>query len=260
MIRNVLRSSKRLIGPAVTTALVILAPAGTAWGQPSEVTELHANDAAAGDNFGDSVSIGGDTAIVGAPLNNGAGTWSGSAYIFQQDPLDPDTWDEVQELHADDADILDIFGWSVSISGDVAIVGAPWNDHSELTNPGAAYLFLRDENGPDEWGHISTVTASDPGQSDALRWSVSISGVFAIVGAPGAGSDPGAAYIFIPGVSQSGQWEQVAKLTASDGASGDKFGWSVSISGDTVLVGAKDEDDNGISSGSAYVFVKPPGG
>ena len=95
--------------------MLLVTPAGTAWGQPSQVTELHASDAFALDEFGFSVSIDGDTAVVGAPLNNDAGSDSGSAYIFQQDPLDPDTWVEILILRAADAASLDQFGYSVSI-------------------------------------------------------------------------------------------------------------------------------------------------
>ena len=239
--------------------MLLVTPAGTAWGQPSQVTELHASDAFALDEFGFSVSIDGDTAVVGAPLNNDAGSDSGSAYIFQQDPLDPDTWVEILILRAADAASLDQFGYSVSISGDFAIVGAKGDDDGGSSS-GSAYIFRRDSNGSNQWGQIAKLIASDAAAGDILGWSVSISGNVAIVGAPGDAGDRGAAYIFIPAVGQSGQWEQVAKLRASDGDTIDRFGWSVSISGDTAVIGAYLDSDNGIFAGSAYVFVKPPGG
>lgn len=254
MTRNVFRYYKRLIGPVVTTTLVLLAAAGTAWGQPSEVTKLLASDAAAEDEFGFCVSISGDTAVVGAPFHDHlAGSNSGSAYIVQQDPADPDTWDEIKELIAQDAFVGDLFGFSVAISGDVAIVGARRDDDGGI-NAGSAYIFRRDQGGIDQWGQWSKVTASDAAAGDHFGWSVSISGEVAIVGAADATNGTGAAYIFIP--AEADQWEQVAKLTASDGVNNDNFGYSVSISGDTVIIGAPGD----LFSGSLYIFNKPPGG
>jgi hypothetical protein len=101
------------------------------------------------------------------------------------------------------------------------------------------------------------LTASDGAESDNFGWSVSISGDYAVVGAYGdddKGSASGSAYVFV----RSGTtWTEQQKLTASDGASTDFFGHSVSISGDTAIVGADGNDDKGINSGSAYVFALP---
>ena len=98
------------------------------------------------------------------------------------------------------------------------------------------------------------MTASDSVSGDYFGISVSVSGDTAIVGAyfdDDNGYQRGSAYIFV----QSGlSWSHQAKLTASDGASGDKFGLSVSVSGNTAVVGANHDDDNGENSGSAYVF------
>ncbi len=100
------------------------------------------------------------------------------------------------------------------------------------------------------------VLAADGDSSDYFGWSVSISGETAIVGAyqdDDHGSDSGSAYIF---VRNGEQWVEQAKLTAADGASDDYFGYTVSISGDTAIVGAYDDDDHGSDSGSAYIFVR----
>ena len=107
---------------------------------------------------------------------------------------------------------------------------------------------------------IAKLTASDGAVYDAFGISVAISGDTAIVGAQGDddnGTDSGSAYIFI---KNAGVWSQAAKLTASDGAVDDFFGYSVAISGDTAIVGAWLDDDNATDSGSAYVFVKPVSG
>ncbi len=239
-------------------ALMLLMTAGTAWGQPSEVTKLLASDAAAEDEFGFSVSISGDTAVVGAPFHDHlAGSNSGSAYIVQQDPADPDTWNEIKELIALDAFTGDHFGTSVSISGDFAIVGARLDD-DDGSNSGSAYIFYRDQNGTDEWGQVAKITASDAAAGDRFGTSVSMSGGLAVIGATGVGSAVGAAYIFER--DGAGVWNEVAILTASDGVANDVFGISVSISGYTALVGAWAHPDNGILSGAAYVFQQDHGG
>jgi len=106
----------------------------------------------------------------------------------------------------------------------------------------------------------SKLTASDGGEEDYFGTAVSISGNYAIVGAYGDddnGSNSGSAYVF----ERTGDgWIQLAKLTASDGASDDYFGRTVSISGNYAIVGAYGDDDNGLSSGSAYIFEKPVDG
>ncbi|HIL12369.1 MAG TPA: hypothetical protein EYG16_01710, partial [Deltaproteobacteria bacterium] len=92
----------------------------------TNVKKITASDADGGDLFGQSVSISGDTAIVGSPYNDDGGTSSGSAYIYQrQAGLGTGNWNEVRKLTASDAAYLDFFGWSVAISGDTAIVGSP---------------------------------------------------------------------------------------------------------------------------------------
>ncbi len=231
--------------------LMLLMIAGPTWGQPSEVTKLLASDAAAGDEFGFTVSIDGDTAVVGAPFNDDAGSSSGSAYIFQQDPADPDAWVEIRILLADFPAAGDQFGYSVSISGDFAIVGAKGDD-DDGSNSGSAYIFYRHEGGTDNWGQVAKITASDATAGDRFGTSVAMSGGLAVIGATGVGNVVGAAYIF----ERDGEddWVEVATLTASDGVANDVFGISVSISGDTALVGAWGHPDNGILSGAAYVF------
>jgi hypothetical protein len=146
---------------------------------------------------------------------------------------------------------IDAFGLSVAISGDAAVVGAPFGDPL-----GSAYVFTRLGG---TWTQQSKLTASD-GLSEGswLGDAVAISGDTAIVGehrdddgGPGFGS----AYVFERlGVT----WSQRAKLTASDGEESDLFGGSVAISGDTAIVGARD-DEKGSGSGSAYVFTRSGG-
>ena len=185
---------------------------------------------------------------MGARFDDDKGYHSGSAYIFKRDP-NTDTWSEQAKLFASDGTAGDVFGNSIFISGDYAIVGATQDDDNG-TDSGSAYIFKRDET---SWTEQAKLTASDGAAHDYFGF-VSISGDYVVVGAyqtyPKGG--PGSAYIF----KRSGtSWTEQVKLTASDGAPGDLFGARVSISGDYVIVGAIYDDDNGTDSGSAYVFA-----
>ena len=222
----------------------------TGWEQ---VAKLIADDAAASDYFGTSVSISGTTAIVGANGDDDQGSSSGSAYIFQQTVTG---WEQVAKLTPDDAVEYDWFGDSVCISGTTAIVGARGNDANGDAS-GAAYIFQKTATG---WEQITKLVADDAAASDYFGTSVSISGTSAIVGAnydDDHGGSSGSAYIF---QKTATGWEQIAKLTASDGSEYDHFGESVSISGTTVIVGAYADDDSGSSSGSAYIFQQTVAG
>ena len=170
----------------------------------------------------------------------------------------PAGWNQKAKIDAADASEYDYFGISVAVCGDYAIVGARYDDDHGM-NSGSAYIFKRTG---EYWTQYYKLTASDAAARQMFGYSVSITADYAIVGALGDGSSPGAAYVFKRG---GGGWGQVAKLTASDGVGGDQFGISVSIcagplsSGDYALVGAYWDDDNGTDSGSVYVFDAPGG-
>jgi len=204
------------------------------------------------DKFGYSVSISGNYAIVGAPeYNHNANTNAGAAYIFVRSGT---TWTQQQKLIASDLGGYDFFGRSVSISGEYAIIGAPlWDIGSSDTIEGVAYIFNRSGT---NWSEQQKLIASDAGANDNFGSSVSISGNYAVVGAwpeDEGGSDAGAVYIF---VRTGTSWSQQYKLIASDSQSNDNFGWSVDIDGDYVVIGAKNGDSNVIDSGSAYIFKR----
>ena len=220
------------------------------WTQKQKLT---ASDAAEFDNFGSSVSISGDRAIVGAEGDDDGGINIGSAYIFERDGSG--NWTETPKLTASDAAAGEGFGRSVSISEDRVLVGA----YGKENFTGSAYIFERDGSG--NWTETAILTASDADAFDTFGISVSISGDCAIVGADrndDAGSGSGSAYIFER--DGSGNWTETSNLTASDAATGDYFGHSVSISGDRALVGASYDDDGGINSGSVYMFERDGSG
>jgi hypothetical protein len=231
----------------MAAVIVCFAFAGSARAAWLEKQKLLASDGAANNRFGYSVSISGDYAIVGAVYDDDKGSNSGSAYIFRWDGT---AWVQQQKLLASDGAASDYFGYSVSISGDLAIVGA-FGDDDKGIDSGSAYIFKRDGTG---WSQQQKLTASDGAGYDWFGYSVSISGDLAIVGAhrdDDKENNSGSAYIF---KWDGTAWVQQQKLTASDGAARDWFGWSVSISGDKIIVGAYGDDDKGAKSGSAYIF------
>ncbi len=219
-------------------------------GQFEEVNKLMVSDAQAEDNFGNSVSISGDYAIVGARYEDAGGSDAGAAYVFKKNSTGQ--FEEVNKLMASDAQLSDQFGNSVSISGDYAIVGAYREDTGE-SSAGAAYIFEKNSTG--QYEEVNKLMASDAQAGDYFGGFVSISGDYAIIGAywedEGA-TTAGAAYIFKKNLT--GQYEELNKIMASDAQEEDLFGYSVSISENYAVVGANYEDTKGSTSGSAYIF------
>jgi len=210
---------------------------GTSWTQEAKLT---ASDGAAGDLFGHSVSITGEYVVIGATQDD---SYLGSAYVFKRSGT---SWTQEAKVTASDGAAGDYFGYSVSISGEYIISGAPGDD----SDSGSAYVFKRSGT---SWTQEAKVTASDGAAGDLFSFSVSINGDYTVIGAYAVNSGQGSAYVF----KRSGtSWTQEAKLTASDGAAGDDFGYSVAINGDYTVIGAVFDDDMGVNSGSAYVFIR----
>ena len=246
-----------LVRSGIVALLVVIA-GGLLSGPAGIGPEPQNVEATAGDFFGWSVVVSGDTAIVGAP--------AGAAYVFQRDQGGVGAWGEVKRLTASDAQTGDSFGGSVAISGDTAVVGAIFGDPG-VGFAGAAYVFQRDEGGADNWGQVKKLTASDAQDGDRFGISVAVSGDTTVVGAylEDAGSldsffDAGAAYVFQRNEGGADNWGEAKKLTASDAQFNDEFGISVAVSGDTAVVGAFAEDAGGSFAGAAYVFQRDEGG
>jgi hypothetical protein len=217
---------------------------GASWNQEQKLT---ASDGATDDLFGYSVAVSGNVAVVGAVLDDDNGTDSGSAYVFRYDGA---SWNQEQKLTALDGWPDHYFGISVAVCGNVAVVGALWDDYNG-TDKGSVYVFRYDGL---SWTQEQKLTAADGAAFDHFGESVAVSENVVVVGADqddDNGSDAGSAYVFrYDGAS----WGQEQKLTALDGAMGDRFGGSVAVSGNVAVVGALRDDDNGANSGSAYVF------
>jgi outer membrane protein assembly factor BamB len=211
------------------------------WGQ---VKKLTASDAAIFGFFGYSVSINGNTAVVGS-----YGKLPGAAYIFERNQGGAGNWGQVQRLTASDGVGGDQFGISVAISNDTVAVGA---NHGNRGTSGAVYIFERNQGGVANWEEVKELTADDPNLLDEFGISVAIDGDTLVVGAWALNLETGgAAYIFERNQNGVEGWGQVQKITPSDVTAHDQFGSSVAIDSDTVVVGAEGKNSN---TGAAYTF------
>lgn len=227
--------------------------------------KLTASPGNANDYAGTSVSIDGDTIVVGAPscfLTISCAGRSGLAYVYVSPVSGWTTATQTITLTASDGIVDDYFGYAVSVSGDTIVVGARQADVGGNNDQGAAYVFVEPVGG---WGSTGPtiqetvkLTASDGAANDEFGQSVAIDGPTIIVGAHQDDTIRGSAYIFEEPV---GGWatfvgNESAKLTASDAANNSYFGQSVAIDGDTAVVGAWLAN----AQGQAYVFEEPVGG
>ena len=226
---------------------------GTTWAQQAKLT---ASDGDAGDLFGRSVAVSGDTVIVGASHDDDAGLNSGSAYVFVRTGT---TWAQQAKLPAVSRSAQDRFGIHVAVEGDTAVVGATGDDHhAGAFNAGSAYVFVRTGM---IWAQQAKLMAPDAASFSGFGFTVAIDGDTIAIDADGTDhsglANAGAVYVFV----RSGSfWSFEAKLTANDAAENDFFGFPVSISGDTIAMGACCENPVGPGSatapGAAYVFVR----
>jgi hypothetical protein len=259
---------------------------------------LKASNTGADDRFGSPVALSGDTAVIGAPDEDSAATGvngnqasntapdSGAAYVFVRSGS---SWSQQAYLKASNTQGGDFFGRSVAISGNMVVVGAHFEDSdatgvngNQASNAasasGAAYVFVRSGT---SWSQQAYLKASNSGDGDNFGRAVAVSGSLIAVGAPGEDSaanrvdgnqasneanNAGAVYVF-GRLPLTNSWTQRAYLKASNAGAGDGFGGSVALSGNTLVVGAPEEDSastgvNGIQlngnapdSGAAYVFT-----
>lgn len=225
------------------TSMSVIQDAG-ATSAPSSVS-LSASDGIANDDFGFTVALSGSTALIGkCHYVVGSNGCDGAVYVFS---FDGNSWTQQQKLTASDEASTDSFGMSIALSGNTALIGAPY----KLSGYGAVYVFSF--NGS-TWVEQQRLIASDAKVNDFFGTSVALSGASALVGEPnGSNTAPGTAYVF---TLNGGTWSQQQELTASDGAVGDDFSRSVALSGSTALIGAPYKNVGGSrSQGAVYVFA-----
>ena len=205
-----------------------------------QLQQLIPDDGAAVDEFGSSIAISGGTVVIGAPGDDDNGSNSGSVYLFNAS-----TGQQIRKITPADGATNDMFGTSVAILGNTIVIGAPGDD-GVASGAGSVYVF--NTNGQQR----RELFASDGDFLDGFGSSVGISTNSIVVGAFGndeLGSNAGSAYVF-----DVGSFQQLQQLFAADGSAGDQFGTSIAIFGNTAIVGAIGDDDNGSNSGSAYLF------
>jgi len=218
---------------------------GTTW---TEQAKLTASDGDARDQFGFSVAIEGDTIVVGAWRDDDNGSDSGTAFVFTRMGT---AWTEQAKLTASDgAAVDDQFGRSVAIASNTIVVGAT----PESGMNGSAFVFTRTGTTWTEQDRLTSTSAPD-----FFGVHVAIAGDTIVVGADREddnGTNSGTVFVY----TRTGTvWTQQAKLKASDAAGDDRFGVSVAIAGDTIVVGADWDDENATNSGSVYVFMRMEG-
>ena len=256
---------------------------------PKQLAELTASDGAVGDDFGISVAVTGNTAVVGAAFATiGSLQNVGAAYVFAKPGSG--TWTQVAKLTPSNGVSYQYFGYSVAISGNTIVVGCGgifggayvfvkpadgWRDMNETAILGGGsqvamsgntiatgvWVYVKPKTGwVSDMLPTATLSEKQP-QDDGFGASVAISGNTVVVGAIGQNYKlNGSAYVFVKPASGWTNITQTAKLTQSDGTSLDNFGFSVSVSGATIAVGARDKNSGLPYTGAAYVYVQPSGG
>jgi len=222
-----------------------------------QLAKLLAADGEAGDQFGFSVDMDGGLAVIGARRDNNAAIDAGAAYVF--DVSDPTAPVELAKLTPDNGDSQDFFGYSVAIEGSTAVVGAIFDDDAAFA-AGAAYIY--DLTDPADPVLAKKLTTPDARNNDDFGWAVAMERrgdrVAALIGArtdDDAGPGNGAAYLF--DVTTPSDPIFVKEFLPSTVTNVDTFGWAVDLDDGVALVGSPGADDQGSSSGTAYLIATP---
>ncbi|MFN8440185.1 MAG: Ig-like domain-containing protein [Caldilineaceae bacterium] len=244
------------------SAYIFMRNAGGAdnWAQ---VKKLLADDGAANDWFGNAVDVDGDIVVVGVRLDQvGGENAQGSAFIYQRNRGGVDQWGMLKHLVASDGVRINLFGVSVAVSGDTIAIGADYRKVYSVQEHGAVYLFMRNQGGADNWGQFKTIWPGEAYIKDHFGGSLDLSGDTLVAGArehdTWGNEDQGAAYVFSRHTGGMNNWGEVKELISSDGKAHDRFGVSVAISGDTIVVGA--DHAGAYTQGEAYTYLRNAGG
>ncbi|MFQ5571912.1 MAG: two-component regulator propeller domain-containing protein [Rhodothermales bacterium] len=208
-------------------------------------------------NFG-AVHLNGDTLLVGATGADGTVERQGVVYLYARHHGGSNAWGLVTTLLAPDGAFGDRFGGAVKQDGSTTLIGASSHD-TESPNTGAVFHFTRKADVPDQWNVKTKLRASDGTQDDAFGDQIVMHEDLVLVGAPNAeGRSPkaGAAYLFARDPENRVAWLQVAKITASDGAPGDRFGYALAMDENLIMIGAPGHDGLGKDTGALYVFAR----
>ncbi|MEM7203039.1 MAG: hypothetical protein AAF628_22455 [Planctomycetota bacterium] len=233
--------------PDAGSAYVFERDPGGAWIQ---VAKLQAIDPVGNDQFGDAVALSGDRAMIGAHLKDTAGgSDAGLVYVFERDA--GGVWRQVSTIVPTDGMPADLFGSSVALAGDRAVISAPLDDTSRGSNAGSAYVFERDGTG--FWREDRKLEANDGAGTDQFGVAVALSGERVLIGAHfhGALTVAGAAYVFER--DSRGSWWQLAKIVQDEPRAFDEFGSAVALDGDDAFIGAPSANQLAVDAGAATV-------
>jgi hypothetical protein len=214
----------------------------------TQQAELFPSDGGSYDQFGQSVAVEGDTVLVGAPYASDGTGDTGAVYVFERSGT---VWIESEKLTGSAVAWGADFGVSVALDGDVVVIGAR-DDDVVGTDSGSAFVFERGADGV--WTESAKLVTTDASIYDRFGKSVAVNRNTIAVGASHDG-DGGGGSVYVFTRAADGTWGEHAKLVPTDNTAQDQFGTGVSISRDDILSGAVYDDDNGTSSGSAYVFL-----
>jgi len=230
------------LGPETGAAYVFVRSGGT-W---SELQKLVASDGGANSRFGEAAALQGDTLMIGAPFDRVLGlNQAGSAYVFERNGS---VWSETQKLTASNTSPIFQFGFSMSIDGDLAGIGAF----------GALRIYVF-ERSAGTWCETTQLSSPTQAHAQGIGRSVGVSGLTIVFGSPNddlinpLGANAGSAFVY---AKRNGNWTMETKLKASDYAKEDHFGRSVAIEGDLIVVGAERDDTTAVDTGSAYLFSR----
>ncbi len=237
-------------GAASGSAYVYERQANGSW---LEVQKLVPADGAGADLFGCCVAIDGNTIVVGAQQDDSPTFDAGSVYVFVRSA--GGSWIQQAKLTAPGQASGDNFGNSVAISGNTVAVGATLDDLPGLGNAGSVSIFTRDAGGG--WSLQANITSPDPAASDFFGNAVALDGNRLVIGDwandPAGVGDAGSAYVY-DRIGTTWQLNSVLGAPPGDVNVSDYFGWSVAVEGNTVVVGARGDDQAAADSGAAYVF------
>ena len=216
--------------------------------EADEGTKVMATTANYQDNFGKSVAIDGNYSVIGAWTDDERGPEAGAAYIYFRADEKTDHWIMREKLIASDGEAFNNFGGKVAIEGDYAFVTAQGNDDFA----GAVYIFSRNAGAEDAWGEVQKIVAPDKSYGDYFGTSIAVDNGRMVIGAYGEddkGRSAGAVYTY---QMKEGQWIFETKIHDTEGAPNDRFGTSVALSENTLVVGANRDN----KAGSIIIFEK----
>jgi hypothetical protein len=219
----------------------------------SHLIKLVATDGVIWDGFGNSVSLDGGLALVGAKSD---GMDTGSVYLFDVDPASSSFGQQLAKWLASDGQVDDLFGYSVSLNAGQALVGA-YGDTPSGIESGSAYLFNADPASPGFGDQLHKFTESNGAYERQFGVAVALDGGLALIGSSGdwMGGLTGAAYFFDALPSSSSFGQELSILSASDGGANDQFGVSVALDGGRPLVGAMGCASTTLVDGAAYLYT-----